>query len=86
MWIYINPMPMSRLGYERETNLFLYGRGWNSSMISNAMKLQWDPFAPTQNPTQKSTQKSEYHPRLTMTQVNDNYLFNFKFTIIIYIL
>jgi hypothetical protein len=80
IWAYINPMPMSRLGYAEETNIFLYGRGWNSSIIPDAAKLQWDPFAekPTENP--QTTKIQEYHPRLTMTQVNDNYLFNFYYS------
>jgi len=64
MWIFVNPMPMSRLGYDEETNIFLYGTGWNSKTIGS----------------QDSTDPVEYHPRLSMTQENDNYLFNFYYS------
>lgn len=48
-WIYINPMPLTRIGYAEETNIFFYG---------------------------KDDSKIEYHPKISLTQQNNNHLFN----------
>ena len=64
MWIYINPMPLSRLGYSTETNIFCYGTGGVNNNIIN----------------QESNQKQNFHPRLSMSNVNNNFLFNFYYS------
>ena len=56
MWVFVNPRPMSRLAYDKETNIFLYGRD------------------------ETSTDVAEYHPKLTMIQEDDNYVFNFCYS------
>jgi len=89
LWVYVNPMPMTRLGYSEETNLFLYGRGWNSSLIegtnnknSGRINNSLNPSpSPSSNPKKTiEVPKVDYHPRLSMTQVKDNYLFNFYYS------
>lgn len=77
MWVYVNPMPLSRLGYTEETNIFCYGSGGNSKRIINELN-SWEIGSDIE--TSKSTIAQNYHPRLSMSNVDNNYVFNFYYS------
>jgi len=74
MWVYVNPMPLNRIGYVKETNIFYYGYGGNSAVID------LNNSADTSPESSESPELSNYHPRLSMTQVEKNYVFNFYYS------
>jgi len=130
MWVYVNPMPMSRMGYAKETNIFSYGTE-NKTYATNEVNL-WEIKTPTKSaPTKSAPTKSapttstpttstpgptksapttstpttstpgpttstptnstptkhvryrntnEYHPKISLVEENNNYLFNFYYS------
>jgi hypothetical protein len=85
MWVYVNPMPTSRIGYAEETNIFFYGNAdGNSNLIPGINQNRWQlpnstsMSTPTKSPESSGT--GDFHPRLSMIPVENNYMFNFYYS------
>jgi len=69
MWVYVNPMPMTRIGYEKETNIFYYGtKTWHAKPVG------------TKTPSTPIPTTAQYHPKVSLLQEKDNYFFNFYYS------